>query len=216
MLPKSGFRIVVLLGALAIIAVVAPGAWVYFRYQALIFDDSALVSSAPVAIVFGAGVRPNGEPSSMLADRVDAAVDLYRAGKVQRILMTGDNSSLDYDEVTAMKRRAVEQGVPASQINLDYAGFSTYDSCYRAKAIFGIENAVLVTQSYHLPRALYLADSFGIKATGLKAGRAEYPRQEFYNIREAAAEVASWYEVNLIRPLPRFLGEPVDLAKQNE
>ncbi len=211
MLPKLGLRIVGLLGILIIIGIVAPGAWVYYRYQGMIYDEPELVPPAPVAIVFGAAVRPDGEPSWMLADRVDAAVELYKEGRVRRILMTGDNSRPEYDEVTAMKRHAVELGVPAAKINLDYAGFRTYDSCYRAKAIFGIEKAVLVTQGYHLPRALYLANSLGIDAVGLKAGQDRYPRQEYYNLREAAADVVTWYEINLIHPLPRFLGEPVDL-----
>ena len=101
-----------------IIAIVAPGAWVYAHHQGMIYDTPGLVPPAPVAVVFGAAVRPDGEPSWMLADRVDAAVELFKAGKVQRILMTGDNSRPDYDEVTAMKRHAVEQGVPANRINL--------------------------------------------------------------------------------------------------
>ncbi|MBI2954942.1 MAG: YdcF family protein [Chloroflexi bacterium] len=209
-------RIVGLLGLCAIIAIAAPGAWVYTRYQGVVYSTAELVPPAPVAIVFGAAVRPDGEPSWMLAHRVDAAVELYKAGKVQRILMTGDNSSPDYDEVTAMKRYAVEQGVPADRVNLDHAGLRTYDSAYRAKAIFGIEKAVLVTQAYHLPRALYLANSLGIEAVGLKAGQDRYPRQEYYNLREAAANVVTWYEINIIHPLPRFLGEPVDLETQNQ
>jgi vancomycin permeability regulator SanA len=151
----------------------------------------------------------------MLADRVDAAVELYRLEKVQRLLMTGDNSRPDYDEVTAMKRYAVARGVPADRVNLDYAGFRTYDSCYRARAVFGVTRAILVSQRYHLPRAVYLANSLGIEAVGLKAGRDYYPKQTFYDAREAAAIVVSWYEINVVHPLPRFLGQPVDLESQN-
>ena len=151
----------------------------------------------------------------MLADRVAAAVQLYKSGKVGRLLMSGDNSRPGYDEVTAMKRSAVALGVPAGKVNLDYAGLRTYDSCYRARAIFGIERAILVTQRYHLPRALYLARSFGIDAVGLAAGRDAYPRQSYYNLREFAAASVTWYEVNLIHPRPRYLGEPVDLERQN-
>lgn len=209
-------KVFALLGVLTIITVVVPGAWACFRYQGAIYAQPEQVPPAPVAIVFGAEVRPDGELSWMLRDRVDAAVKLYKAGKARRILMTGDNSRRDYDEVTAMKGRAVEQGVPADKVNLDYAGFRTYDSCYRARAIFGIDEAILVTQGYHLPRALYLANSFGIKAVGLKAGWERYARQDYYNLREAAALVVTWYEVNVLHPLPRFLGEPVDLETQNE
>ncbi len=218
-LPKLARKTVGLLGLfslLLIIAIVFPGERVYTRYQGVIYDSPESAPEAPVAIVFGAAVGPDGEPSSMLADRVDAAVALYKAGKVRRILMTGDNSQPEYDEVTAMKRHAVEQGAPADIVNLDYAGFRTYDSCYRAKAIFGISQAVLVTQRYHLPRALYLANSMGIEAVGLTAGPDRYPHQDYYNFREAAAAIVSWYEINLTHPLPRFLGEPVDLESQNE
>ena len=199
----------------AILAAAIPAAWVYYAGQEGIYEDASQVPSMPVAVVFGAGLQPDGSPSPMLADRVDAAVELYKAGKVQRILMTGDNSSVGYNEVAAMKQRAVGQGVPSDKVNLDYAGFRTYDSCYRAKVIFGVDRAILVTQRYHLPRALYLARSFGIEAVGLAAGLDYYPRQEYYDLREFAALVVSWYEVHITRPKPRYLGDPVDLERQN-
>jgi vancomycin permeability regulator SanA len=195
---------------LAVLAGVVPGAYAYFRYRSIIYSDPSDVPVAPVAIVFGAAIRPGGLPSSMLADRIDAAVALYKAGKVQQILMSGDNGSADYDEVTAMKRWAVQHGVPEDRIALDHAGFRTYDSCYRAKSVFGIDKAVLVTQEYHLHRALYLANSLGIDAVGLKAGLDSYPRQSYYDLREAAALAVSWYEINVTRPLPRYLGPPED------
>lgn len=199
----------------AVLAALLPALCVSAPSQDSIYDDTSLVPAAPVAIVFGAGVQPDGNPTWMLSDRVDAAADLYRAGKVGRLLMTGDNSRSDYDEVTAMKRRAVDRGVPADRVNLDYAGFRTYDSCYRAAAIFGVRKAVLVTQRYHLPRALFLARSLGIDAVGLAAGIDSYPRQDYYNLRELAAQSVSWYEVNLIHPMPRYLGEPINLELQN-
>lgn len=197
------------------LATLFPAAWVFYTGREGIYEDIAQLPPEPVAMVFGAGLLPDGSPSPMLADRVDAAVELYKAGKVQRLLMTGDNSSVGYNEVAAMKRRAVDQEVPPSKVNLDYAGFRTYDSCYRAKAIFGVERAILVTQRYHLPRALYLARSFGIEAVGLAAGREYYPRQEYYDLREFAALVVTWYEVNVTRPKPRYLGDPVNLERQN-
>jgi vancomycin permeability regulator SanA len=203
----------IVMGALG---VVLPTYVAFTSYRDRIYEDLADVPSAPVAVVFGAGVAPNGRPSPMLADRVDAAVALYKAGKVGRILMTGDNSRPDYDEVTAMKRHAVASGVPAQHVNLDYAGFRTYDSCYRARVIFGVERAILVTQGYHLPRALYLANRMGIDAFGLKAGLDNYRDQRYYDLREAAALLITWYEVNLLQPQPRFLGEPVDLERQNQ
>jgi vancomycin permeability regulator SanA len=201
--------------ALVLVGVVLPTVQVSQSHLDRIYVDPASVPGAPVAIVFGAGIQSNGDPSPMLADRVDAAVALYRLGKVQRILMTGDNGREDYNEVAAMKRYAVRQGVPAERVNLDYAGFRTYDSCYRAKAIFGVTKAILVTQGYHLPRALYLANSFGIDAVGLKAGNDWYSGQDFFLAREAAALFVTFYEVNVIHPLPKYLGDPVDLETQN-
>lgn len=200
---------------LVMLGTLGPAALVFTRYSDRIYTDVGSAPSAPVAIVFGASVTADGRPSTMLADRILAAVDLYQAGKVSRLLMTGDNGRSDYDEVTAMKRYAVAHGVPADRVTLDYAGFRTYDSCYRAKAIFGVTRAVLVTQRYHLPRALYLANSFGIDAVGLKAGWETYPRQGYYDLREAAALAVTWYEVNLLHPLPQYLGDPVDLERQN-
>jgi vancomycin permeability regulator SanA len=198
------------------LAALLPAAWIYYAHQDDIFSDPDRVPAAPVAIVFGAGLNRDGSPSLMLAHRVDAAVELYRAGKVDRLLMTGDNSRAEYNEVEAMKERAVASGVPADRVNLDYAGFRTYDSVYRASAVFGVERAVLVTQRYHLPRALFLARSFGIDAVGLAAGLESYPRQEYFNLRELAALTVSWYEANVTRPLPRYLGDPVNLEEQNQ
>ncbi len=214
-------RAPLVLGSLAValvsvLAAALPALWVYAAHQEAIYSDPARVPAMPVALVFGAGLLPDGSPTLMLADRVDAAVELYRAGKVGRLLMTGDNSRVGYDEVTAMKQRAIEQGVPAEKMNLDYAGFRTYDSCYRAAAIFGVKKAVLVTQRYHLPRALFLARSFGIEAVGLAAGRDDYPNQTYYNLRELAARSVSWYEANVTHPLPTYLGEQIDLERQND
>ena len=213
---KRALQAIGLLVLLGAVATVIPGAWVHFRYQRLIYTQADQVPPAPVAIVFGAAVRPNGEPSWMLADRVDAAVQLFKANKVQRVLMSGDGSGPYYDEVTAMKQHAIEQGVPADNIIVDPAGLRTYDSCYRAKEVFGIDQAILVTQGYHLPRALYLANSFGIKAVGLKAGLDHYAQQDYYDLREAAASILTWYEVHVTHPLPRFLGALVGLDTQTD
>jgi vancomycin permeability regulator SanA len=173
------------------------------------YDDPALVPSQRVAIVFGAGVRPNGQPSPMLADRVRAAVELYREGRVQRLLMTGDNSRPDYDEVGAMRRYAVGQGVPAEAIVLDHAGFSTYESCYRAGAIFGVQSAVLVTQRYHLPRAVYTCGQLGVDAVGFGTpdwGAYSPPLMASYAAREALATLNALWEVHVTRPTPTYLG----------
>ncbi len=207
-------RLAVSLTVLALIGVaggILPAVWVYSTNQDRIYEDPSEVPAMPVAIVFGAGLKPDGSPSPMLADRVDAAVGLYKMGKVGRLLMSGDNSRVTYSEVGAMQRRAVSEGVPEDLVTLDDSGLRTYDSCYRAAVIFGIRHAVLVTQRYHLPRALFLARSFGIEAVGLAAGQDDYNNQLYFNLRELAAQSVAWYDVNVIRPTPSNLGNHVDL-----
>lgn len=162
-----------------------------------------------VAIVFGAGIYPDGTLSPMLSDRVSAAVELYKLGRVQKLLMTGDNSRDDYNEVQAMQNYAVQRGVPAQDITLDYAGFSTYESCYRAKDIFGIKQAVLITQKFHLPRAVYTCDRLGVKAIGL--GTPDWESYSFQTVmystlREQLSSLKALWEVNITRPQPTFLG----------
>jgi vancomycin permeability regulator SanA len=174
--------------------------------QIYLSDD---VPQKPVAIVFGARVRRSGVLSPVLADRVLTAVELYKAGKVHKLLMTGDNSRKDYDEPTAMKNFAVKQGVPPEDIALDYAGFRTYDSCYRAKAIFGVTSAILVTQKFHLPRAVYTARHLGINAVGVPADRHDYSFQKRLSFREKWATALAWVQVHVTKPKPHFLGPKV-------
>ncbi|NJN68234.1 MAG: DUF218 domain-containing protein [Chloroflexaceae bacterium] len=173
------------------------------------YTEPASIPPERVAIVFGAGVRPDGRLSPMLADRVEGAIRLYQSGRVQKLLMTGDNSHIEYNEVSAMKRYAVAQGVPARDITLDYAGFSTYESCYRAREIFGVTRAVLVTQSYHLPRAIYTCRHLGVEAVGLGTpdwGVYSSQLMQRYTLRELLATLKAMWDVHLAHPLPTFLG----------
>ncbi len=147
----------------------ATDAWMHKAMSPRVYRDIKALPTEPVAIVLGAKVYPNGRLSAVLCGRVDAAVDLYKAGKVRKLLMTGDNSSLSYDEVTPMKEYAMAKGVPEIAIVRDYAGFRTFDSCYRAKHVFDIDRAVMVTQDFHIARAVYLARRCGIDAVGFVA-----------------------------------------------
>jgi vancomycin permeability regulator SanA len=202
-------RLGLLLIAIAPLAPVVTSAYVAAKTHRLRYDRVESVPSAPVAIVFGAGVRPDGRLSRMLAERVQAAVALYHEGRVEKLLMTGDNSSIYYDEVSAMRRYAIERGVEPADITLDHAGFSTYDSCYRAGAIFGVERAVLVTQRYHLPRAVYTCRRLGVDAVGLgtRDWGAYHPALlTRYAVREALATGRALVQVHVTRPLPTFLG----------
>ncbi len=172
------------------------------------YTEFATVPAKSIAVVFGAGVYPDGTLSPMLADRVDAAVKLYRQGRVRKLLMTGDNSTLNYDEVNAMKRYAMKLSVPVQDITLDYAGFSTYESCYRAKAIFGVTQAILVTQKYHLPRAVYTCQQLGIDVVGL--GTPDWDNYGMiilpYSLREGVSTVKAMWQLQVTHPKPTFLG----------
>jgi SanA protein len=162
-----------------------------------------------VAIVFGAEVKKDGTPSVVLRDRVETAVELYKSGKVEKLLMSGDNRYVDYNEPESMRQYALTLGVPDSDIVLDYAGRSTYDTCYRAEEIFGVNSAILVTQRFHMPRALFLCKALGINAVGVEAGKYYYLKRSrlIWNVRELLATVKSVWEVYLVRPLP-ILGKP--------
>lgn len=170
------------------------------------------VESAPirrVAIVFGAGLWRDGSPTPILRDRVATAAQLYFAGKVEKLLMSGDNSYVGHNEPGAMRGYALELGVPEAAIVLDYAGRRTYDSCYRARAIFGVQEAVLVTQAFHLARALYECNALGLPSVGVPADLRVYQRRSlfFWNLRELPATLVALWEVHVSRPEP-ILGKP--------
>lgn len=156
--------------------------FVEFRYRSRL-KNVASAPRAPVALVFGAGLAAQGVPSAVLAERLDAAVALFRDEKVSRLLLSGDNSDRYHDETGAMRRYVLARGVPESALSLDWAGVSTYDSVVRAKALFGVEEALLVTQRFHLPRALFIANSIGVDAHGVVADRTERQGSQ-YALRE--------------------------------
>ncbi len=179
---------------------------IYAAFQTFSVEE---VAADRVAIVFGAGLRRDGTPTAVLRDRVNTAAQLYSAGKVEKLLMSGDNSEIYYNEPEAMRRYAINLGVPDQAIVLDYAGRRTYDTCYRARAIFGVESAILVTQNFHLSRALFTCNALGLKARGVEANNYYYlKRSRFYwNLREQFATVAAFWDVYFKKPVP-VLGEP--------
>jgi SanA protein len=174
-------------------------------YKGYIYSDIGTIPSAPVALVFGAGLKNNGAPSDVLSDRVLSAVELYNAKKVQKILMSGDNGNKNYDEVTAMKKLAVEKGVPEKDIVLDYAGFDTYDTCYRARDIFDLRDVIAVSQEFHLPRVLYTCNELGVKAVGYSADKHEYVMAQAWKVREFLARMKAGLNIAL-ESKPKFLG----------
>ncbi len=201
-------RLVLSLGLLGLLAVLlarlATGLYAASRR----FSVEA-VPAERAAIVFGAGLRWDGTPTAVLRDRVETAANLYFSGKVEKLLMSGDNRFVEYNEPEAMRRYALDLGVPDSAIVLDYAGRRTYDTCYRARAIFGLDRAVLVTQAFHLPRALFLCNSLGVRAVGVEATNHYFLKRSrfIWNLRELAATLAAVVDVHVTKPLP-VLGDP--------
>lgn len=199
---------------LVTLALTTGAALLWYSQFRWIYEDPQTAPEAPVAIVFGAGLDRWGRPSPVLADRVATAVDLYRLGKVRYLLLSGDNRFPWHNEPGAMAAYARQLGVPAEVIQPDYAGRRTYDTCYRARAIFGVRKALLVTQRYHLPRAVFTCRALGIEAYGVVADRRTYPLGAYtvWQLREAAAWVRALLDVWVLRPTP-VLGPPIRLGQ---
>ena len=208
------FSIPIILRLILILVFLAPAVMILPRLvtswgaRNLIFSIEK-VPPKPVAIVFGAGLWRDGTPTPVLRDRVATAVELYFSGKVKKLLMSGDNSHNDYNEPAAMRAYAMQLGVSGDDIVLDYAGRRTYDTCYRAREIFRIEEVILVTQDFHLPRALYTCNALGVHAMGVSADRRVYRRRSLvvWNLRELPASLVALWQVHISQPLP-ILGQP--------
>ena len=205
------WRLVLAIGTLGLLGMLLPRLITTFYAMNRIYqkDDAP---SERLAIVFGAGLRRDGTPTPILRDRVETAASLYLSGKVEKLLMSGDNSLLSYNEPEAMRQYAISLGVPSDAIAMDYAGRRTYDTCYRAKAIFEVKSALLVTQKFHLPRALFLCNALGLEAYGVEANNRNYWRGSMliWNFREQLATVGAFLDVYVNSPLP-VLGEPEPL-----
>ena len=162
-------------------------------------------------LVLGAGIKADGSPSDMLHDRLDYGVMLYDMAVSDRLLMSGDHSRRDYDEVNTMKRFATERGIPTEAVFMDHAGFSTYESCYRARDVFRAKRVLIVTQEYHLYRALYNARQLGLEAYGVAADPRDYMGQTHRDCREMLARSTDYFQC-LIQPEPTFLGEVIAIT----
>lgn len=174
--------------------------------------ESARNRGADAIVVLGASVNPDGTPSDILKSRLDDAVELYQEGAARKIIASGDNGDLHYNESSAMKAYLVSQGVPSQDVFCDYAGFSTYESMYRACKVFGAKSIVVATQEYHLPRALFTAKALGMDALGVcPEGEGAYQDQLMYNIREIPARVKDVFQALTSTP-STFVGEPIDLG----
>lgn len=199
---KQSLQTMVLLISVFVL-LMASAAYFSLRHQAYpIYHDVRDAPNMPVAIVFGAGI---GTP--VLADRVKTAVSLHKCGKVHTLLMTGDNGHTNYDEPEAMKSLAIAAGIPRQDIVCDYAGFRTYDSLYRARSIFDVQKAILVTQGFHLPRAMFIAKNLGLSVVGVDATLRSYGAEQYwYDLREIIASEYAWFDV-ITQRKPKFLGK---------
>lgn len=173
--------------------------------------------SRQAAIIFGAGLKHDGTPTRILSDRVQTGAQLYFEGKVEKLLMSGDNRFVEYNEPEAMRQYAIQLGVPYEAIVLDYAGRRTYDTCYRAKTIFGLKDVILVTQAFHLPRAIYLCNHLDLNGIGVVSNQYYYRKvsRAVWNLRELIATATALWEVHVTHPKP-VLGEcePIFPASQ--
>lgn len=177
----------------------------------LLGDGSDEVDHAQVALVLGAGLDADGTPSAMLQDRIETGADLYADGRVDRLLVSGDHGTVGYDEVNKMRAGLRARGVPDGRIYTDHAGFDTWDSMVRARKVFKVDSAIVVTQGFHLPRAVWLAKRAGLRVAGAEASGAGYGRQaEIGSAREVFARVKAVQQV-MTGADPKFLGEPVPI-----
>ena len=176
----------------------------------IVTPDEAASMDADCILVLGAGVRDNGRPSPMLVDRLLQGIELYNNGFSDRMLMSGDHGRKEYDEVNVMKQFAIDRGIASEHVFMDHAGFSTYESLYRARDIFETERIIIVTQKYHIYRALYIADKLGLEAYGVASDPRRYAGQNIRDLREIAARVKDYFTV-IIKPTPTYLGETIPI-----
>lgn len=198
---RRGFRLTLIAVLVAAALFVGPYAWVQLTTDEHTVAD---VPSAPVALVLGAGLNPDGTPRPYLADRLAVAADLYRTGKIKAVLVSGDHGTTEHDEVAAMTRWLVDEGVPERKVVSDHAGFDTNDSCIRSNRIFGVTEAIVITQDYALPRAIYLCRRAGIETNGIGAP-AIGGSIGWYRFREVPASAKAVLDV-IFGAQPRFLG----------
>lgn len=174
-------------------------------------QEEQLGEKADAVLVLGARVWENGEMSAMLKERVDYGIEVYKKGLAEKIIMSGDHGRVDYDEVNTMKTYAVEQGVPSEDIFMDHAGFSTYESMYRAREIFQVDEMIVVTQKYHLYRAIYDAKAFSMKVTGVACDQAVYRGDTYRKMREMLARVKD-FGYTIWKPEPTCLGDAIPVS----
>ena len=207
----------VILGILGAALLFGINGWVKYSVKDYILteEQAAELTDMDCVLVLGCKVGANGTPSHMLEDRLRRGVALYDLGAAPKLLMSGDHGTEQYDEVDAMKRYAVDAGIPSCDVFMDHAGFSTYESVYRAKAIFGVRQLVIVTQEYHLYRALMIARQMGLEAYGVASDYRSYAGQTTRDVREILARVKD-FGMTIFWPEPTYLGDFIPISGSGE
>lgn len=206
---KKYFKIALYLLVIGLIAVVSVNYYVKSSTKKNIYYSIKKFPKNDVGIIFGAGINGN-QPSKYLKDRLDAGIMLWKAKRINKILLSGDNGREEYDELTVMKNYCFNHGVDTTKIFIDYAGFDTYSTMYRAKHIFKIKRATLISQEYHLNRAIYIGNKLGIKSVGYSANQGEYLGYNYVSFREYGSVFKSFFDVLRNRE-PRFLGGEINI-----
>lgn len=213
---KTVIKLVIVFGSIFAAAVAA-----FFIINSIVIGDASqyvygiedieILEKADCVLALGALVYSEDRLSLVLKDRVDYAIEIYKAGKADRLLFSGDHGQTDYDEVNAMMDYAISKGVPKEHIFLDHAGFSTYESMYRARDVFCVKSVIIVTQKFHVSRAVYIARALGLDAVGVNSDPRVYTTAAVDAVRESLARVKDFFSVNVFLPEPKYLGDAVPI-----
>lgn len=214
-IKKISFIILIVVGAAFLFVVISNLVVILSTIGRIIEVNECADKKADCIIVLGAGVKPDGKPSLMLQDRLDKAVELYEAGASGKIIVSGDHRSRYYDEVNTMKRYLVDKGIPSEVVYMDHAGLSTYDTMHRAVNIFSVKKAIIVTQQYHMYRALFDARALGIDAYGVCSVKKQYGGQAYRDIREVAARIKD-LGYSIFKPSSEVKGEKISLSESGD
>lgn len=214
---KTSICVILLLGVFGAATIFGIDAWVRgsVKDRILTEEKATQLEDVDCIVVLGCLVHSNGSPSDMLEDRLKRGVALYELGAAPKLLMSGDHGTTEYDEVDAMKHFAVDSGIASEDVFMDHAGFSTYETVYRAKAVFGADKIIIVTQGYHLYRALYIARALGIEAYGVCADYRGYIGQTARDVREVLARVKD-FGMTIFKPEPTYLGPTIPISGNGE
>ena len=213
---KKLLRAILILGLVGVLTLAGINLWVTESVRSRILtQEQAAKLDADCIVVLGCQVRSDGTPSHMLEDRLKRGVALYELGASSKILMSGDHGTKGYDEVNTMKAYAIEAGIPTEDIFMDHAGFSTYETIYRAKEIFGAKKIIVVTQQYHLFRAMYIAEAMGLEVYGVAADYRSYSGQFSRDVREVLARFKD-FGMTIFWPEPTYLGEAIPISGSGE